>query len=475
MVLTVSNTLGRRKEEFVPLHDKEVRMYVCGPTVYDYIHIGNARAFIVADVVRRYLKYKGFKVTFVSNVTDIDDKTIRRANETGLTVQQLGEKYSAAYFDDMVKLNLNRPDVNPRATQHIPEIVEAVETLVEKGYAYQADGDVYFDVSKFDEYGKLSGNKTEALKMGARIEVNPKKRNPADFALWKGQKEGEPGWHSPWGKGRPGWHIECSTMSTKYLGETFDIHMGGKDLIFPHHENEIAQAEAATGKPFSRYWLHNEWLTVDGNKMSKSLGNFLTVRDALEICKPRVLRFFLISAHYRSPIDFNKANLRVAETNLERLSNALERLESLAEGGESSSEEEKLLWDVGEARKQFEEAMDDDFNTPLAISVLFSIAGAVNSYAESNAKIETSTKKEVLRIFRGLLDVLGMKFAAEGLGIDQASRVKGLMDLVVDLRQEMRHRKDWETTDRIRDRLQELGLSIEDTPEGPKWRARKRI
>ena len=475
MVLTVFNTLGRRKEEFVPLRDKEVRMYVCGPTVYDYIHIGNARAFIVADVVRRYLEYKGFKVTFVSNVTDIDDKTIRRADETGLTVQQLGEIYSDAYFEDMTILNLRKPDVNPRATQHIPEIVEAVETLVHTGFAYQADGDVYFDVSKFDEYGKLSGNRAEALEMGARIEVNPKKRNPADFALWKSQKEGEPGWHSPWGKGRPGWHIECSTMSTKYLGETFDVHMGGKDLIFPHHENEIAQAEAATGKPFARYWLHNEWLTVNGNKMSKSLGNFLTVRDALGICKPQVLRFFLISAHYRSPIDFNKENLRVAETNLERLFNALERLESLAERGDRTSGEKKMLSQVGEARRQFEEAMDDDFNTPLAISVLFSIAGAVNSYAESNVEIETLTKNEVSGMFRGLLDVLGMEFAAEGREVEQASRVKGLMDLVVDLRREVRLRKDWETADEIRDRLQELGFSVEDTPEGQKWRARKPI
>ena len=473
MVLTVSNTLRRQKEEFVPLHDKEVRMYVCGPTVYDYIHIGNARAFIVADVVRRYLEYKGFKVTFVSNVTDIDDKMIGRANETGLTVQQLGEIYSNAYFDDMARLNLKKPDVNPRATQHIPDIVEAVEDLVAKGFAYESDGDVYFDVSKFDEYGKLSGNKAEALKIGARIEVNPKKRNPGDFALWKAQKEGEPGWYSPWGKGRPGWHIECSTMSKKYLGETFDIHMGGKDLIFPHHENEIAQAEAGTGKPFARYWLHNEWLTVDGNKMSKSLGNFLTVRDALEICRPEVLRFFLISAHYRSPIDFNKESLRVAATNLDRLSNAVERLESLEERRDCTSEEENLLSEVKQARKRFEEAMDDDFNTPLAISVLFDIAGAVNRYAENSSEIETSARSEVSGIFSGLLGVLGIEVSAEEHGLDEASRVKGLMDLVVDLRQEMRGRKDWEAADNLRDRLLELGFVIEDAPDGTRWRARK--
>jgi len=297
MVLKVFNTLGRRKEEFIPLRPGEVRMYVCGPTVYDYIHIGNARAFVVADVVRRYLEYKGLRVKYVSNITDIDDKMINRAKETGLSVQELGEVYSDAYFEDIAKLNVKRPDVTPRATQHIPEIIDAIETLVEKGYAYVVDGDVYFDISRFEEYGKLSGNKAEALKMGARIEVNPKKKNPADFALWKGWKPGEPGWHSPWGKGRPGWHIECSTMARKYLGETLDIHMGGKDLIFPHHENEIAQAEAASGKTFVRYWLHNEWLTVEGEKMSKSLGNFITVRDALKMCTPPVLRYFLISAH----------------------------------------------------------------------------------------------------------------------------------------------------------------------------------
>jgi len=472
LVLTIFNTLGRRKEEFVPLHDKEVRVYVCGPTVYDYIHIGNARAFIVADVVRRYLEYKGFMVKLVSNITDIDDKMIKRAKETRLSVQELGEAYSDAYFEDIAKLNIKKPDINPRATQHIPEIVKAVEVLVRKRCAYQADGDVYFDVSRFDGYGKLSGNKAEALKMGSRIEVNPKKRNPADFALWKKQRKGEPGWHSPWGIGRPGWHIECSTMAAKYLGETFDIHMGGKDLIFPHHENEIAQAEASTGKPFARYWLHNEWLTVEGNKMSKSLGNFVTVRDALKMCTPQVLRFFLISAHYRSPIDFSKENLKVAETNLERLLNALRRFETLGEREDRTAEDTPLLSVVEEERRRFEEAMDDDFNTPLAISIIFNIAKAVNSYAENKREIAVSTKKEVSGTLRRLLDVLGVEIRTEELGVDEIGQEKELMDLIIDLRREMRERKDWKATDRIRQRLQKLGFIIEDTPEGTVWKRR---
>ena len=447
-------------------------MYVCGPTVYDYIHIGNARAFIVADVVHRYLEYKGFRVRLVSNITDIDDKMIKRAKETGLSVQQLGEVYSDAYFEDIAKLNVMKPNLSPRATQHIPEIIEAIKTLMEKGAAYKANGDVYFDVMKFDEYGKLSGNKAEALKMGNRIEVNPRKRNPADFALWKKQRRGEPAWHSPWGKGRPGWHIECSTMAIKYLSGTFDIHMGGKDLIFPHHENEIAQAEAATAEKFARYWLHNEWLTVEGNKMSKSLGNFVTVRDALAMCSPQVLRFFLISAHYRSPIDFNKENLTTAETNLERLVSALEKLETLRDREERKPEEDRLLSDVAKAKKGFKEAMDDDFNTPLAISFIFTIAKGINGYLERNSQIESSAKKEVMETLRRFLDVLGIWVEPEKRWVDQTDLVRSLMDLIVDLRQNMRKRKDWKSADEMRRRLNELGFEIEDSSEGTRWKKR---
>ncbi|MEM3715583.1 MAG: cysteine--tRNA ligase [Candidatus Bathyarchaeia archaeon] len=474
--MRILNTLGMRKEEFIPLREGEVRIYVCGPTVYDFIHIGNARAFVVADVVRRYLEYKGFKVTLVSNITDIDDKIIRRAQEMGLSIQQIGEIYSDAYFEDIAALNIKKPDINPRATQHIPDMIVAIQKLIEKGYAYEAGGDVYFDVLKFNDYGKLSGNKMEALEAGARIEVNPKKKNPADFALWKARKEGEPGWHSPWGWGRPGWHIECSTMAMKYLGETFDIHMGGKDLIFPHHENEIAQAEALTGKPFARYWIHNEWLTVNGQKMSKSLGNFITVRDALKTYSPQVLRFFLISAHYRSPIDFNEESMKAAKANVERIFGALERLLSLKERDRGGEEEEKLVLQVREAKKKFEESMDDDFNTPLAIAAVFEIVKAVNSYADRNSEIEAAAKKEVYEIFKTLVeDVLGIKIEIkreQDVGRHETV-LKSLMEIILEVRQEMRRRKEWKISDEIRDKLQKIGFIIEDTPKETKWRLKE--
>jgi cysteinyl-tRNA synthetase len=474
MVLMVYNTMGKKLEKFIPLRKKEVRMYVCGPTVYDYVHIGNARAFVVADVVRRYLEYKGFKVRLICNVTDIDDKTINRANDSGMSVQQLGDFFTEAYLKDMALLNIKEADVSPKATKHVPEIIETIETLVKNGYAYEVDGDVYFDVAKFKEYGKLSGNKTEALQAGARIEVDPKKRSPADFAVWKAWKKGEPGWHSPWGKGRPGWHIECSTMATKYLGETFDIHMGGKDLIFPHHENEVAQSEAANSKPFARFWLHNEWLTVDGNKMSKSLGNFVTVRDASKMCEPRVLRFFLISAHYRSPVDFNEEALKVAKTNLERLLNALERFEGLREKRVRGSGEEKLLSDVKGAKAKFEEAMDDDFNTPLAISALFDLAKSLYGYIEGNSEIETDAKKEVSGTFRELLDVLGIEPSSAELETEQAKLADNLVQLVVDLRKELKDRKEWDVADKVRRGLQDIGIELEDTPEGTRWKRKRK-
>ncbi|MCD6469931.1 cysteine--tRNA ligase [Candidatus Bathyarchaeota archaeon] len=470
--MRILNTMGMKKEEFVPLREGEVRIYACGPTVYDFIHIGNARAFVVADLVRRYLEYKGYKVFFVSNITDIDDKMIKRSQEMGISIQQLGEIYSDAYFEDIAALNIKKPDVSPRATQHIPEMIEVIQKLIEKGYAYQVDGDVYFDVLKFKDYGKLSGNRTEALEMGARVEVNPKKKNPADFALWKAQKEGEPGWHSPWGKGRPGWHIECSTMAMKYLGETFDIHMGGKDLIFPHHENEIAQAEALTGKPFARYWIHNEWLTVNGKKMSKSLGNFITVREALKMCSPQVLRFFLISAHYRSPIDFNKESLKLAEKNLNRIYEAVERLRDLGERREKTSAEENLLTEVRDAKKKFEEAMDDDFNTPLALAAIFDIVRAINSYANANREIEASTKKEVYETLRSLMNVLGIDIEVERKEPreEEIRIINELMNLIINVRDEMRKRREWKIADEIRENLKKMGFVIEDTPEGTRWK-----
>lgn len=473
MVLKVYNTLGRRKDEFVPLVSEKVSIYVCGPTVYDYIHIGNARAFIVADVVRRYLEYKGYKVNLVSNITDIDDKILQRARKTGLSVQQLGEKYIEAYLDDIMKLNIKSPNVKPRATKHIPEMIETIETLIEKGYAYQAEGNVYFEISKFKEYGKLSGNLAKALQIGSRIEVDPKKRNPADFVLWKAEKPGEIGWHSPWGKGRPGWHIECSTMAAKYVGETFDIHMGGKDLIFPHHENEIAQAEATTGKLFAKYWLHNEWLTVNGKKMSKSLGNFVTVRDAIGNYSPQSLRFFLTSSHYRSPIDFNERALKNAEKHMNRIKSAFTRIEEIAEKSQNSLKDEDLLSEVLKSKGRFDNAMDDDFNTPLAITALFDIARAINSYADYNSEIDIATKSKVLGTFEQLLEVLGI-----GNNIIEKMKasheiVNSLLSLILDLRQNMRTRKDWENSDLIRKRLHKIGITIEDAKDGSKWKIKR--
>jgi cysteinyl-tRNA synthetase len=465
----IFNTLGGRKEEFKPLREGEVRIYVCGPTVYDYIHIGNARAFVIADVVCRYLEYKGFKVKLVRNITDIDDKMIKRARETGLSVQELGEIYSDAYFEDMEKLEIRKPNVNPRATQHIPEMIEAIQKLIDKGFAYEVDEDIYFDTSKFEDYGKLSANKAEAIRIGARIEVNPKKKNPSDFALWKAQKKGEIGWESPWGKGRPGWHIECSTMAMKYLGETIDIHMGGKDLIFPHHENEIAQAEAETGKPFVRYWLHNEWLTVDGRKMSKSLGNFITVRDALKMCEAMELKLFLILAHYRVPLDFNKENLEIAKTNLKKLQNSFERFKALKESDSHTSSVDELLSALEDGKRNFEEAMDDDFNTHLAISAILEIAKAMNIYVDKHKEIRASTKRMVMETFTRLLGVLGIKIPERKAEISEEGIVEGLMGLILDLREEFRKRKDWKIADDIRERLQKLGFVIEDKLEGTVW------
>jgi len=473
MGLRVFNTLTKQVEEFLPIRKGKVNMYVCGPTVYDYIHIGNARSFVAFDIIRRYLEYKGYKVTYVSNLTDVDDKTIRRAQKMRITLQKLGEKYSDAYFEDIAKLGIRKPDINPRATQHIGEIINLVQTLIDKGYAYVVDGDVYYDVSRFEDYGKLSGAKTEALKAGARIEIDPRKRNPADFSLWKKQKLGESAWDSPWGKGRPGWHIECSAMSMKYLGETFDFHTGGKDLIFPHHENEIAQSEAATGKPFAKYWLHNEWLTVNGEKMSKSLGNFITARDAIEKYGSWVVRFFLASTHYRSPIDFNDVNLKQAKRRLERLLDAIEEMNALEETEEKDADSEALLQQAERVKQRFEEAMDDDFNTALAISALFDLVKEINQYVETHAEIETETKRKVNDIMERLVeDVLGV--AIERRKPESAKLVEDLMNLVIDIRQQMRERKDWKTADEIREKLEDIGFVIEDVPEGTKWKIKRK-
>jgi len=467
--LKVYNTLTRQKEEFVPLEKNGVRIYVCGPTVYDDIHIGNARAFVAFDVIRRYLEYKGYKVTYVSNITDVDDKTVKRMKETGISLQQLGEKYSDTYFEDIAKLNVKKPDINPRATQHIEEIINLIQTLISKGLAYVVDGEVYYDISKFEDYGKLSGNKAEALRAGARIEINSRKRNPADFVLWKKTGPKEPSWVSPWGKGRPGWHIECSAISMKYLGETFDIHGGGEDLIFPHHENEIAQSEAATGKLFVKYWLHNGWLVVNGEKMSKSLGNFVTARDAVEKYDPQVVRFFLASVHYRSSIDFSDKGLRQASKNLERLMNSIENLQVLKDSKQKSVEDKNLLETAEETKQKFEEAMDDDFNTSLAVSALFNLAKEINKFIDTHTEVEGKTKRKIIKIMKSLLeDVLGVQ--VKRYEPESEKIVNDLMGIIFEMRQAARERGDWESADAIRKKLKKIGLVIEDTPEGTKWK-----
>ena len=465
----VYNTLTKRKEPFHPLRPGEVRIYVCGPTVYDYIHVGNARSFVAFDVVRRYLEYKGFKVKFVSNITDVDDKTIRRAKELNITLQQLGELYTEAYFEDLKALRVKKADVNPRATQHIGEMIALIEKLIEKGYAYVVEGNVYYDVTKFPEYGKLSGVKVESLIKGARVEVDPNKKNPADFALWKSRKPGEPFWYSPWGPGRPGWHIECSVMSSIYLGETFDIHAGGKDLIFPHHENEIAQSEAASGKPLARYWLHNEWLTINGEKMSKSLGNYITVREAVSKYGAQTLRMFLISAHYRSPIDFNERTIEQARRNLEKIRSSIQAFRRLRELETQVEGEKELLAHVEALRHRFEEAMDDDFNTPKALAAIFDFISELNEFTGSREGVSRETKGRVLKVIEELLDgVLGIETKVEEKEVQGLS--PKLVELILEVRNVLRRRRDYETADFIRSKLEELGFVIEDSASGTKWK-----
>ena len=466
MGIKVFNTLTEKKEEFVPLEGKTVRMYVCGPTVYDHAHIGHARSAVVFDVIRRWLEYRGYKVIYVRNYTDIDDKIIKRSREEGIPWYEVAQKYIDSYEEDMRALNVKEPTYKPRVTEHIPEIIKVVKGLIEKGYAYEANGDVYFSVEKFPGYGKLSKRKLEELIAGARIEPGEGKRNPLDFALWKKSKESEPGWESPWGIGRPGWHIECSVMSMKYLGETIDIHGGGLDLIFPHHENEIAQSESYTGKPFVRYWIHNGFVMVNKEKMSKSLGNFFTVKEILEKFSPDVLRLFLLSTHYRSPIDFSTERLEEAERSLKRLINFIDSREVISSLPEKGEEGEVI--DVESYRKEFEEAMDDDFNTAKALGVLFELVKEANQLKDRylrEGKIPKATKTsliEAVEFVENMLKLLGLKLEREKEeGIEDE-----LIKLLVEVRGELRKRKIFDLADMIRDRLKELGITLEDLPTG---------
>ncbi len=459
--MKVYNTLTRKKEEFIPIDKNEVKMYSCGPTVYDYFHIGNARPFIVFDTMRRYLEYSGYKVKFVQNFTDIDDKMIKRANAEGITVKELGERFINEYFEDATALGIHKATVHPKATENIDAIIEIVKKLEEKGFAYNVDGDVYFSTKKFREYGKLSKQPLEDLEAGARIDINETKQDVMDFALWKKQKEGEPAWESPWGMGRPGWHIECSAMANKYLGETIDLHSGGQDLIFPHHENEIAQSESANGKPFAKYWMHNGYININNQKMSKSLGNFFTVRDIREKYDSEVIRFFMLSAHYRNPINFSDLLMEQAKSAVGRVYTCINNLEFLKQGANDGEADSAILQELDAYKKKYIAAMEDDLNTADAIAAIFDIVYLANT------KVDAAASKETINSILALIRELGSV-----LGLFNQSGEKSLDDEVEALiaeRTKARAEKNWAKADEIRDKLKEMNIVLEDTPQGVKW------
>jgi len=494
-MVKIYNTFTRQKEEFIPVEKGKVKMYVCGMTVYSDAHIGHARTYFAFDVVRRYFEYKGYKVIYVQNITDVDDKIINAANQAGMDPLEYSKKYTEKCLRDLDRLGIRRADIYPKASETIPDMIKLIQKIIEKGYAYEADGDVYFSVEKFKEYGKLSGQRLDELIEGARIQPGENKRSGLDFALWKKAKPGEPYWDSPWGKGRPGWHIECSTMSSKYLGLPFDIHGGGMDLRFPHHENEIAQAEAGTGKQFARYWMHVGLLTVDGEKMSKSLGNIINVKDILDKWDPEVVRFFFAQAHYRSPPDFSERALRNAEKGLVRIYRVKEKLENLA--GENKNFDKKDLSDsekeylevVERFKEEFESAMDDDFNTPQAVSTIFDFINKTNKFLEKNKKTNSHLIKyalDTLVELGGILTLFQKKETKNGIdeGISEdirqlakkyvsdvdSKKVDDLLNLILEIREKARKNKDWSTADSIRNELEKLGFEIQDTSDGPVWR-----
>lgn len=462
--MKIYNTLTRKKEDFVPIEQGKVRMYVCGPTVYNYFHIGNARPFVVFDTMRKYLEYRGYKVKYVQNFTDVDDKIINRAKEEGITAQEVGEKYIAEYYKDAAALNVKKANVHPRVTETMDDIIKFVQDLIDLGYAYESDGDVYYRARKFEGYGKLSGKNIDDLISGARIAVGEKKEDPLDFALWKARKEdSEIAWESPWGMGRPGWHIECSTMAKKYLGDTIDIHAGGQDLQFPHHENEIAQSEAHSGKTFANYWMHNGYINIDGIKMSKSLGNFKTVRDLLKVYDGEVLRFLILSGQYRGPIDFGEEILTQSQNGLNRMRNAkanLQHLVSASKGKMTDAEKEKLE-SFDRYRQRFIEAMDDDLNTADAISAVFELITAINTAVKDGASGEFAQKcLELLMELATVLGLLQQDVSKEVTEVDPE------VQAMIDERQAARKAKDFAKADEIRDRLKAMGITLKDTPQG---------
>ena len=443
MTIKIFNTLTNQKEEFKPLKENQVKMYVCGVTVYDFCHVGHARAYTVFDTIRRYLEYRKYKVTYIQNFTDIDDKIINRANENKEDALALSKKFIKEYFADIDLLNINRATTYPKVSEHIQTIIKFIDGLIGKNLAYESKGDVYFAVGSFKNYGKLSKRTFDEMQAGARVEINEQKKNPMDFVLWKTAKPGEPSWPSPWGEGRPGWHIECSAMSKELLGDTFDIHGGGRDLIFPHHENEIAQSEGLTGKPMAKYWVHNGFVTIDKEKMSKSLGNFFTLRDLYKEYDPQVIRFFLSTTHYRSPLNFSSQAMNDSKTAFEKLQNTINTL-TVTSTGES----------IQKYTDEFEEAMDDDFNTAKAIAVLFEI----------NKELNKSKSQELHDLLIKLAGILGFTLKIE------AGSLESDIEALIEKRQTARKTKDWATSDKIRDDLLAKGIILEDTPEGVRWK-----
>ncbi|UCD72468.1 MAG: cysteine--tRNA ligase [Syntrophobacterales bacterium] len=489
MMLRVYNTLSGKKEVFKPLCDKKVGMYVCGVTVYDLCHIGHARSTVVFDVIFRYLRFLGYEVTYVRNITDVDDKIIKKANAEDVECEEIANRYIREFTTDMEALGLEKPTHEPKATDHIREMIRMAERLMERGYAYQTDGDVFFSVEKFAGYGKLSKRSPEQMRAGARVEIDEKKRNPLDFALWKASKPGEPSWDSPWGRGRPGWHIECSAMSQAYLGNTLDIHGGGKDLIFPHHENEITQSEGATGKPLSQYWVHNGFVNINREKMSKSLGNILTIKEILDRYHPEIIRFFLLSHHYRSPVDFSDRNLAEAKMSMDRFYSTLKRMDELeveglaSQGGESSLEEgvQKAFEGVKAFPERFKEAMDNDFNTALALGHFHDLARNLNAVMRdegSRHDLPTNLVTSARDNFRLYGNILGL-FQCHPRDYLEGQRRRELSGLqiaedqinrMIRERDEARKQRDWKLADEIRESLSSMGIALEDEPDGTTWK-----
>lgn len=473
-MLKVYNTMTRQKEEFKPLKPGEVSIYCCGVTPYNHPHIGNARPFVTWDVIRRYFAKKGYRVHYIQNFTDVDDKIIAAANKEGVTWKDISDRYIKAYFEAMDALNVRHADVYPRVSETMPEIIAMVQDLIDKGFAYVVDGDVFYSVEKFAGYGKLSGRNLEDMKAGARIEVDTRKHHPMDFALWKSAKPGEPSWDSPWGKGRPGWHIECSTMSLKYLGEKFDFHGGGSDLIFPHHENEIAQSQACIGDDhsFAQYWLHNGFITIHNEKMSKSKNNFFTVKDILKEYPGEVIRFFILQTHYRSPLDFSDERLKEAQTSLGRLTNTKEYSDELAKKEGTADTAAELAATADKLLKNFYEAMDDDFNTALAISQMFALSKEINIYYQDvtngSKAFDAEDFAKVRADYLEMAGIIGIFEQQEAAGNDGLA--DKLMEIIIAIRQDARKEKNWALADKLRDELKEAGIILEDTPNGVRWK-----